>query len=248
MFLEFIIFISGFMFASRMREEFIERQNLVASTLMTKIGTAYFCIIAFAILFLRSSLQLWLIVFVPQLTFFIFIVCLKNQRRSGFQEKFANILTRLILKMKAGRGFRQALGEIILEVDPQMRIRLSEVRDLVVFSQHDATETAISPSLAPIISEFRLADQLPHAALRRLQVFREKIRCENEFRRKSGQILKQIRAQSLLLSGLYVAVLIFVARHFDALKHARLIFCSISLFCAGLFWIWWGGRRWKWKV
>ncbi len=245
---ELIIIISGFLFAFRMRDEFVHQQKLVEHSALTKIGTAYFTIIIVALIFVRSSLAIWMLVFIPQLTFCAVMICLKNQRRSGFRENFAIIITRLILKMKAGRAFRQALAEIIAEVDPHMRATLSEVRDLVVFSQHDATETAESPLLRSIVHEFRLVDSLPHAALRRLIVFREKNQTENEFRRKSGQVLHQIRAQSLLLGGLYLAVLGFVSHQFGAMKHVQLIFASLILFSMGQFWIWWGGRRWKWKV
>lgn len=248
MILEFVIVISGFMFAHRMRDEFVDRQKLVEDTLMTKIGTAYFVIATSSIMFAHSSLVIWMSVFVPQFAFFIVMKCLKNQRRSGFRANFVSVLTRLILKMKSGRAFRQALSEIIDEVDPQMRSSLLEARDLVVFSQHDAIETVHSPILRAVVCEFRLADQLPHAALRRLLVFREKIQTENEFRRKSGQVLKQIRAQSMLLGGLYLAVLAFVAHQFGAMKHIRLIFASVFLFVMGQIWIWWGGKRFKWKV
>jgi hypothetical protein len=248
MILEYIIIVSGFVFAFRMRDEFVDRQKLIVQSLMTKIGTAYFAFAFAMMMFAHSSLLIWMSVFVPQFLFFTSMSWLKNQRRSGFREIFMSSLTRLILKMKAGRAFRQALNEIIEEVEPQMRASLVEIRDFVIFSQHEPSTHMSSPILESIVNEFRLADQSPHAALRRLLVFREKIHTENDFRRRSGQVLRQIRAQSLLLGGLYLAVLAFVSHQFGAMKHIQIIFASIFLFSVGQFWIWWGGRNWKWKV
>lgn len=246
MYLSLIIIASGLIFAHRIAREYVDHQQLIAKSTLTKIGTAYFALIMFAILFLRSHATLWLAVFTPHVMFVLAMFSLRTLRFMAFRETFAATLTRLILKMKSGRGFREAYSDVIAESAPQMREKLSEIRDLVVFSQQHAPSTSIF--VAQVIREFRIVDQQPHAALKRLQTLRERIQCENEFRRKSGQVLKQIRAQSILLSGLYVAVLIFVCRQFGAVHNARLILASLALFISGLAWIWLGGRSWKWKV
>ncbi len=248
MFFSFVIVLSGLLFAYRIATVVIDRYHLLTRSLMTKIGTTYFIQ-----LFVISSFQprryvlLWVSAFVPHL-FFVAIMCgLRLSRARRFRKQFAESLSLLILKMRSGKAFRHAFAEVTSESETMMKVRLGEIRDLVVFSQQ---QNRLPPSefIQEIVTEFRIADRETHAALRRLHTFRSRLRCEDDFRRKSGQVLRQIRAQSLLLTGLYLAVLIFVVTRFGFQKNSTCIAMSLFFFGCGLAWIWTGGRRIRWKV
>lgn len=248
MFLTLIILISGFLFACRISDVVVARR-WVAREHMTKIGTLYFiAMIACSFTFARdSALVLWMIAFAPHAVFACGLFVLRAHRSRAFRARFRESLTLILLRMKAGKSFRLALTDAIDESDPRWRPMLAEIRELVVFSQQTDT-SSISRFTQSIVSEFRAADQTPHAAVRRLESFRDRVRLEDDFRHKSGQILRQIRAQSVLLGGLYVAVFVFVTHQFGWVDHSRLLFLSVILFLSGLGWIWFGGRRFKWKT
>lgn len=248
MFLTLVTLMSGFMFACRIFDVVVDRRWSTRIR-MTKIGTLYFIsLVASAIFISRiSQLALWLSVFAPLALLFLVICVQRICRARAFRARFRESLTLLLLRMKAGKSFRLALDDAIAESDPRWRHLLAEIRELVVFSQQTERES-ISMFARMIIEEFRAADRAPHAAIRRIEQFRDRLRLEDEFRHRSGQVLRQIRAQSLLLGGLYLAVLAFVARQFGFSSHGRLLLLSGALFFAGLAWIWIGGRRFKWKT
>ncbi len=252
MYFSFVIVLSGMLFAVRIATDVIDRYNLLTRSLMTKIGTTYSVqLIAISLILPHRYVILWTFAFGPQLIFVAVMWALRLFRAHRFRKQFAESLSLLILKMRSGKAFRQAFAEIIQETDKvteaMVKVRLGEIRDLVVFSQQQ-NRAPSSEFIQEIVTEFRIADREAHAALRRMQTFRARIRCEDDFRRKSGQILRQIRAQSLLLAGLYFAVLIFVVKRFGFQKNSTCIAFSLFLFACGLTWIWTGGRKIKWKV
>jgi len=244
-----IIFISGALFASRIHFEAVESRQLLTSAQMTKIGTVTFSLLMMVIIIGAplSPLTLWFLVSGSNLLLVLSLMVLKFHRARAFRYAFGNCLSLIILKMKSGRSFRVSLSQVISETAVEHQQRLREIYDHVVFLQQSRLDLT-SEFVSLIITEFRLVDQNPHLGLRRLQNFRDRLKLEDEFRHKSGQVLAQIRAQSVLMAGLYFAILLFVAIQFDLRQHVNLIAISMSLFVIGLSWIWVGGRKIRWRV
>lgn len=243
--------ILGSMIAIRMFSNLIER-NLFERSEMTKIGTVYFCsVIMLAVGLPHGYLSLWSAVFIPLAVFAFALASLVRRRAMRFHSAIRVVLASIALKMKSGRSFRQSLSEVTSESDASLRAKLSEIGSVVVFSQqNDSSRRTLicDPFIAALVFELREIDRQPHAASRRLAVLREKLRIEDDFRRKSGQVLARIRAQSLVMTGLYVALALFMAWKFDWRANLRIFASSALLFCLGSLWMWCGGRSLKWKV
>lgn len=243
----FAISTFGFTFAHRTLTHFITL-NLFDRAHMTKIGTAYFGSVILLIVFMPASrFALWCALFFPILIAAITLSAYISRRTRNFQSDVLGVLSILILKMKSGRSFRQSLLEATSECDPHVRAKLSEIASVVAFTQQEKKAHS-DAFVSELIEEFRLIDRLPHASLKRLMVFREKIRIEDDFRRRSGQVLARLRAQSFIMCGLYVAVLIFMVMKFGWQTNSQPLLLSMLLFSFGVAWIWIGGRRLKWKV
>jgi hypothetical protein len=242
-----LISMLGFAFAFRTFTHFIA-QDLFDSAFMTKIGTAYFAAVLILIFFVPTSrFSLWCTLFFPLVILAIWLSARVSRRSRIFQREALGVLSILILKMKSGRSFRQSLSEAVSECDRDVRVKLSEIASVVAFSQQGKAAQS-DPFVRELIEEFRLIDQQPHASLRRLTVLREKIRVEDEFRRRSGQVLARLRAQSLIMCVLYLCVFIFMVLHFGWRANSRALGASIMCFGCGAVWMWLGGRRLKWKV
>ena len=242
----FFISLLGFSIVIRITHVLIE-QRLFELKELTKIGTGYFfSVIALLHLLPHSRICMWLGIFVPLVMLIILLFSLVKRRSRAFRNALFEVLTLISLKMKAGRSFRQSLAEVTNESDPKLRTKLSEIASDVVFSQQ--TSEGVDPFVAEVIEELIQIDKNPHAATRRLGVFREKLRIEDDFRRRSGQVLARTRAQSLVMSGLYLAVLAFMSWKFGFKANLNAIGISTLLFISGAVWIWLGGRSLKWKV
>jgi len=263
-----IISIFGFAVGIRISESLVG-QNLFNQLEMTKIGTAYFALVIFLTLLLpKSHLSAWFAIFAPLLLMIVFISLLVKNRSHAFRVALSESLTLIALKMKAGRSFRQSFSEVAAESNPILRAKLSEIGSLVVFSQQnrdearsDSTKSSdqvlksigvadvkVNNFVLEVIEELKRIDRQPHAASRRLNVFRDRLRIEDDFRRRSGQVLARIRAQSMIMTGIYVAMAIFIASKFGWRSNIRIFMVSTILFALGSLWIWRGGRNIKWKV
>lgn len=246
MLMSFSILIFGFLTALRILDEVIG-QNILSRKQMTKFGTAYFLICIALSFFTHDYFVLWAICFAPHFIFSIFILLLKHMRRKKFEEHFEEILNMIILKMKSQKSFRNSFSEVITESATSTQRILIDIRDVVVFSQQNKS-IILSAFTQKIILEFVLADQAPHAALKRLIQFRDRLKIQTDFRRKSGQVLQQIRAQSFILTAIYLALLVFVLKRFGFETNQRIIFLSLSFFIIGLGVIFYGGHKLKWKI
>lgn len=241
------VFALGFALAFRTSSELVARSLFTRSEL-TKIGTASFVsAIALSFVLPRTRTCAWIAIVVP-LSIAVFAAAMAVHRRAKtFRERFGEVLSIVILKMKAGRSFRQSLAEVIADCDPFMRAKLSEIAGSVAFSQQKSRAHS-DRFVANLITELSLADRQPHAAMKRLIVLRERLRIEDDFRRKSGQVLARVRVQSSVMGGLYVAIFSFIALKFGWKRNSDLMIASFGFFCAGALWIWFAGRRIKWKV
>ncbi len=246
MLMTFSILIFGFLTAQRILDEVVG-QNILTKKQMTKFGTTYFLILIALSFITNNYFILWAICFAPHLGFSIFIFWLKQSRRKKFEEHFEEILNMIILKMKSQKSFRNSFSEVINDSPPSTQRILLDIRDVVVFSQQNKS-IHLSAFTQKIILEFVLADQTPHAALKRLINFRDCLKIQTDFRRKSGQVLQQIRAQSFLLSTVYFALLVFVLKRFGLSGHQQIILLSLILFLLGLGVIFYGGHKIKWKI
>ena len=214
---------------------------------MTNFGTAYVVLII-AISFLTSHFfVLWILSFAPHLLFSLFIAFLKAHRRKKFEERFEETLGLIIMKMKSGKAFRNAFSEVISESPREIQRILIDIRDVVVFSQQNNSEH-LSRFVQTIILEFIQADLAPHSALKRLSSFRDRLKIQADFRRKSGQVMQQIRIQSLILSGVYFALFIFVIKSFGFESNHQMILSSFLFFGIGLLFIFYKGNKIKWTI
>jgi hypothetical protein len=232
--------------------DFLTERSLFSRTALTKIGTAYFVNVIFLALSLpKTRISIWVAIFLPMLLFAAVLFVVIRRRSTQFREKFLEILTLVALKMKAGRSFRQSYSEVAAESSPEIRAKLGEIGSVVVFSQQNKStpRTIVGDRfIAEVVDELTRIDQQPHAASKRLAIFREKLRLESDFRRRSGLVVARIRVQSLIMSLMYLALGGFSIWHYGWLSYRFCYLISATFFVAGGLWIWLWGRNLKWKV
>src|SRR5690606_19255086 len=104
------------------------------------------------------------------------------------------------------------------------------------------------PFISMIVEEFRKIDANSHNSLQRLLSFRHKLRTESDYRRRSGQVVLQIRVQAGILVALYFATAVFVFLQTPASNLGMEILLSFFLFFVGTAIVFLYGRSYKWKV
>lgn len=248
-----IVFIAtafGFAFVIRIRARAIA-DRIVATSTLTKIGTLASLLTAIGIVrFARVSFQAWAIAIAPAIVAIAFVEIERRRRESRFRSELYAFLNACILRMKSGEAFRPALEGAIEDADPRARPRLRELRDVVVFSQQGdgSARAKLDRALELAGRELAFADRDAHSSMRRCSALRDRVRMEDEFRRKSGQASRQARAQAFVLAGLYLAAFVFAASQFGLERNARVFAGSAATFAAGFAWTCAIGRKLKWKT
>ncbi|MBX7232124.1 MAG: hypothetical protein K1X29_08570 [Bdellovibrionales bacterium] len=109
------------------------------------------------------------------------------------------------------------------------------------------TQVKGEPVWQEIQLEFLAIDHQPHQAIQRLQSWRSRLKLTADFRRRSGQVLAQVRLQATLVGVLYVALLLFSLMRGVWRTHAILVGVSMILFLMGVFLIFKMGKKIKWS-
>ena len=194
-----------------------------------------------------SRILLWLVTLGPALALKASVFVSKIIRTSKFKDEFCHYLDLVILEMRCGRGFRDSLSCANEKVDAFMQQKLAKITEAIRFSG-DGTGFREDRFLFDIFEEFKSVDKNPHNSLQRLCAIRYRLRVESEYRRKSGQVVAQLRAQAGILVGLYLATLFFVLMQNSLSEILPMVLISLTLFTTGTLATFLYGRRYKWKV
>ena len=228
--------------------EYWDQVQIVQQSKLTKIGTALFAVIfAITIAPMTSEMWRWICVWLLIGGFHVCCESLVLQRESGFREQWVTYLDRLLARMRAGSSLRSALEVLEQEEEGFARAKIAQIRASVVFLQH-TNSNQNGGKMSEVIRELQIAIHESHHSIRRLKNLRRKLSVEVGFRRRSGQVLFQMRIQAWILTGLYLAMLVFVLVRDGSKPGLFWLAGSAVLFLLGLGLLMRLGRGIRWKV
>lgn len=256
--------LAGLMSASRLATLLV-RSRVVSALEMTEIVTGSLAITVLAFFwcspvdFSTGKIHLFAFWFVLQgpIAMGVAIAFLLAKRRDqAVEDSLDDIISRLIMRIKEGRSLAVALEEVATQSPRKQRPRWLEIARSVSFSPQNSDSKTISDALnelrslrlVEIAREFRRIDGLNRSQLLELERWRQRIRTERIFRRRSVQAMAQVRAQSIVLATIYALLAMFSVTAFGWRATVGPFQISFPLFLIGFFFIWRGGRRVKWSV
>ncbi len=246
MYLWMLISLIGCTFMSRTLLK-MHRQKIISKNQLTKIGTvSIFIFMLMMFLFRTQFFLIWLISLIMVILLFLAARGLYGYRRLQFEKSIVLFLDQKILGMQSGNSYRESFRQAVEQSAPLVRPYWQEIYQIVVFSQQ--SRGLSEPLMSELTKEFCLIDKSSHKNIERLQFFRRQLRLQQKFRHKSGQALMQIRAQSLLMSLIFIALIVFVGQNFGYKEHIQLLLPATFLFLLASIWIWRAGRVIKWQI
>jgi len=224
------------------------QKKLIQKQTMTKIGTAYAVLtLIFVIHAGKNQTFAWFGVFFALILLNQVQLLLQYSRRKHFRREFLHLLNLVVLKMKAGRGLSHAIIQSKESFDPFFQNKISEIYNVVCFSQHfDFKNTDLF--LIEAINELKKAHQSKQNSLQRIIIFRQKLKIEEDFRHRSRLITQQTRIQLYILCVFFISLLIYVVSQFGIKQNSSLILSSTALFLIGFVACIFIGRKKTWKV
>jgi len=225
------------------------KENVFLESDLTKIGTFYLLFLFICSLTLKNKPLLLLIsIHIPFIFMFFLEFFMKIKRKKQFEREFQSFLSQMILQMRTGSSFRQAIQASNQENERLFKVKIQKIFNIVTFSQQNAELFSNDRFVKEIIEEFIRIDQRPHMALAALIGFKNKLQLESEFRHKSGRILYQVRIQSLIISGIYFALFFFMFKEYGFLENIKLMGLSVALYLIGVVLLLLMGRSFKWNI
>ena len=226
------------------------RQNFVQDHRMTKIGIAFFVFHGVHIVFFPNFLLNWLLIYFSVISVFgIRFVYFKNQQ-TQFSKEFPAVLTSIILHMKLGQSFRQALRAAIQQAKRRPRIILQSIYEHVAFSQQEMTAESAPKGVwyAEICAEIAKIDGSTHKTIEKVENFRRRLMIVEKFRRRSGRIRGQIKLQMILMSLIYAGIFAINYFMFSLKDYKGLVTLSLAFYLAGMITVLSIGRRIRWNI
>lgn len=240
-----LILIFGLLFALRIyffneQNRIFDNQTLMKTLLFIIFLTLWCCLFVVERFFL-----MWVIVFFSISAILVTIFVTAHSRERKFRQDFVDFLDRTILQVRSGQSFSNALELSNAKTPSTSRLKLEKIIESIHFSKKiETTNTFVEE----IFIELGFIQQFPHKTLDRLNAFRRKIKIEDEFRRRSGRIVRQVRIQLLFLGIMYASVFVFVVSKFGFFENLKLILISLALFLLGIVGFFYFGAHKQWKI
>lgn len=246
MFLSLLTTSFGFYFVSRFPQQLSKFFPISSQKkLCLQLVSAVFLALIFYF-FMNRSFLLWSLVFLFCLLVEVVIVAMKSLMERRLKETALEFIDQCCLSTSVGNSFRSSVQKVFLQRNDWCSMQFKNLAQNLI-----ATDKiiVISPGF---LSEFRheLAqiDRSGQKVNEQLKILRRILKIEINFRRKSGQVLRNLHIQSLVLTILYVSFVFFISSQIDLFKYKQLFMFSVTLFVFGLILTFLAGRRLKWKV
>jgi Flp pilus assembly protein TadB len=237
--------IFGLLFALRIY--IFNEQNRIFDNQILKnslIIIVFLTLLCCSILFERYFFA-WIAVVGAIFSFAVTIFVTAHVRERKFRQDFVDFMDRLILQVRSGHSFRNSLEVSNTKTPEPSRFKVEKIIEAVYFSQKIETSNAF---VREIFEELSSVQRCPHKTLDRLCAFRRKMKIEDDFRRRSGRIVRQVRIQIIFLLFMYLAVMSFVMMRFGFIENLKIILWSLALFTMGLVGFFYLGVKKQWKI
>ncbi len=239
----FAISLFGIMSALRMCAHFRNR-GVISSQHLTKIGTGSCALIICAgFLLAHDTISLITIQFLILTSLGISLAIIERRAIKNLKQEVPAFLDRWILNMKLGNAVSAARSEALRELS-----RRSQTLIEPLFLSQDREGKSHLILEEKLLHEMLEASFAAHSSLARLENVREWMRKSEDFRRKSGQALRQTTIQAVVLLILLIALAVFTVRKHGWRRNSDLVIGSFVLSGLGIFTMQHFARKKRWKI
>ncbi|MBX3020586.1 MAG: hypothetical protein KF799_02825 [Bdellovibrionales bacterium] len=239
----FLCSMFGLLFVVRTVHVFRAR-SVIAAGVVTKTGTVLLALLIWSAFWqLSSSLAaLFLPLFLALLPLLLFLT-IEHRMLARMKADVPLFIDRWILNMRFGNSVKSAWAAALRDESPALQALLTAFNNgrAKVRGNH----VLLSAQAALEIEEILAG---AHAPLERLQHLRRDLRKSSEFRRKSGQAVRQTAIQSLVMLVLLFALATFTVQRYGWTRSADFVTLSTLLSAIGVAWMCILARKSRWNL
>jgi Flp pilus assembly protein TadB len=233
----------GILFVIRTLQIFRERALLSTSS-VTKTGITFVCacvnccFFCARMPFLCTGLTTGCVLLTP-----FTLILLEKREIFRLRSEIPLFLDRWILNLRLGSALSTAREAALREHSDSLRALL---QPLFTAQSRCGKGHVLLPKHT--LDELERIQNEPHAALARLENLRRWLRKNSEFRRKSGQAVRQTAIQSATMVFLLFALIIFTVHRYGWRQSGDLILAALSLTMIGVLCMCLLARKSRWKI
>jgi hypothetical protein len=235
----------GILFVLRTLQVFRARA-LLTSSVVTKSGTVFVCSELLGAFFCAHRPVFALLISCTNIfCSFATLILLERRQIDALKSEFPFFLDRWILNLRLGWALAPARDRAVSENSERFRALM-----LPLWAHAGADVARLNHLLLPnaVLGELQRLQREPHASLSRLENLRRTLRKAADFRRKSGQAVRQTRLQSTLLLLMLFALIAFTLRRYRWSQVSDLITGSAVLSAIGVLMMGRLAEKTRWKI
>jgi Flp pilus assembly protein TadB len=223
---------------------FFRTRALITSSGVTKTGTGACACLQVLIISRFHNVMVTLIAMIAVIFLFSAALWMLERRQiDALKTELLSFFDHWILNLRLGESLSSARVAALTTTSRHFRALLEP---LFITSSGQAPHHLLLPS--KILVELKQLAISPHAALARLESLREMMRKSDDFRRRSGQAMRQTTIQSLVLVILQIALGVFTVIHYGWNRTSDLILASFLISGCGLVLMRQLARKAKWNI
>ncbi len=232
----------GILIEIRILRGFRDR-SLISTPSLTKIGTAFALLVCFSTR-LEPRLSFFAVV-CTLLTLKFFLKSLESRRIETMLAHFPRFLDHWILNLRVGLAPKLACESALNASEGAFQ---ALVRPVLLTQSPNSSARPHLFLRDRLVQELQQAQNQSHSTIVRLEALRDFVRRESDFRRKSGQALRQASIQSVVMLVLHFALCCFVILRSGWSAAMDLIILSSALTMTGALVLRLLARRIKWTI
>jgi hypothetical protein len=173
------------------------------------------------------------------------VFLLERREIDGLKNEIPLFLDRWILNLRLGSAASAARESALREHSTAFQTLLRPVFNVQKANFSRPHHAILPPAF---LHEIENLQREPHSALARLENLRQLLRKSAEFRRRSGQAVRQTAIQSAVMLILLFALIVFSLGRYGWQRCGDLILASLALSMAGVLLMFALSRKTKWKI
>lgn len=240
-----LILVFGTIFGFRIFKSLPENLKQHTNTRMFRVVSVIFLMLAVYFFNYASSFVVWIQFFLGVLAVGVTIFVTQHLESKNLRQDFVFFVDKVQLHIKMGRSLRAAFEFALEQMPSSSQLRMREILNCAESGSMYRSRDAFSMVMYAEVSQWLGSNT---RILSRIRTFRAQLRLEDRFKRKSEQVIHQIRIQILLLSLMYIMMLFFVLQRFSFYQHTLLFLVSSALFVLGLLTFYFIARRKIWMI
>lgn len=180
------------------------------------------------------------------LTFILFFLLFDQIMKKIFKNMKIQVLESVILQIRVGNSPQKSVFSVYQQLKPLEKIFFEPFS--YIFSEQFSEKSIRCSFTTDYFKELKFILCSQSRVIDQLLSFKDGLKVQENFRRRSMQVTLQVRAQAVVTFFVYVLMFALSYSHLGLASHPFIMIISAVMFLCGVIAIFYMGRKIKWQI